>query len=79
LAHEREPGDMHIWHIGVRSELQRRGVGRQLLRRCEDGARALGCRALTVTTYNRFRGMLILLLQEGFYIEGVTWVAKATE
>ena len=33
----------------------------------------------TVTTYNRFRGMLILLLQEGFEIEGLTWVRGATD
>jgi GNAT superfamily N-acetyltransferase len=78
LAHEREGGDCHIRHAGVRQECQRQGIGRALLRRCEAEALAGGNRALTVTTYNRFRGMLILLLGEGFDIEGVTWVPGAT-
>lgn len=79
LGYEGDKGDFHIWHVGVRQDFKRQGIGRALLRKCEEACRSRGYRALSTTTYNRFRGMLILLLQEGFYVEGVTWVTGATE
>lgn len=78
-ADERESGERYISHIGVREDLKRQGIGRLMLRKFEEKARESGCRALTTTTYNRFRGMLILLLQEGFYIQGTTWIEGASE
>ena len=79
LGYRGDKGDFRIWHIGVREEFKRRGIGRALMRTCEEACRSRGYRVLSVTTYNRFRGMLILLLQEGFYIEGVTWITGASE
>ena len=78
-ADERQRGEFYISHIGVREDLKRKGIGRALLRKYEEKARANGYRALTTTTYNRFKGMLLMLLQEGFYIQGTTWVEGATE
>jgi len=78
-ADERESGEHYISHIGVSGKLKRRGIGRALVQQSEEKARDYGCRALTTTTYNRFKGMLILLLQEGFYIQGTTWIEGATE
>jgi GNAT superfamily N-acetyltransferase len=72
IADERERGEHYIAHIGVHGEYKRRGIGRALIRRCEEQAVAAGCRAVTTTTYNRYPGMLILLLQEGFYVQGMS-------
>ncbi|MBM4044839.1 MAG: GNAT family N-acetyltransferase [Planctomycetes bacterium] len=76
---ERDLGEFYISHIGVREDLKRRGIGRSLVRRLEEHAKLQGCRAVRTTTYNRFKGMLILLLHQGFYIQGTTWVEGATE
>jgi len=78
-GYERDEGNFHISHIGVRQDLKRQGIGRAILRKCEEACRLRGYQVLSTTTYNRFRGMLILLLQEGFYIEGVTWITGASE
>ncbi len=78
-GHGREDGEFHISHIGVHPDHQRQGIGRALLQACEGACRSAGCRALTTSTYNRYRGMLILLLQEGFCVQGVTWVVGASE
>jgi predicted N-acetyltransferase YhbS len=79
IADERRKQEYYISHIGVREDLKRKGIGCSLIRKYEEKAKAGGYRALTTTTYNRFKGILILLLQEGFYIQGVTWVEGATE
>ena len=79
LACERRSEHFHIWHTGVRRDVQRQGIGRALLRRCEETGRARGYRVVGTTTQNRFKGMLILLLKEGFDIEGVTWIPGATD
>jgi len=78
-GHSRDDAEFHISHIGVHPEHQRRGIGRALLRECEAACLSRGYRALTTSTYNRFRGMLVLLLQEGFDIQGVTWTDGARE
>jgi len=78
-ADQRNIGEFYISHIGVREDLKRQGIGRLLIRKCEEYAKFHGYCAVTTTTYNRFKGMLILLLQEEFYIQGTTWVEGATE
>ena len=78
-GYEKDEGNFHISHIGVRQDFKRQGIGRALLRKCERTCRFRGYRVLSTTTENRFRGMLILSLQEGFYIEGVTWITGASE
>jgi len=78
-GHVRNEGEFYISHIGVHPDHQRQGIGRALLQACEGACRSTGYRALTASTYNRYRGMLILLLQEGFYVEGVTWRRTSVE
>jgi ribosomal protein S18 acetylase RimI-like enzyme len=79
LAGERENDHFYISHIGVRSDCKRRGIGRSLLLECEWYAEGRSYLAVTTTTYNRYRGMLLLLIQEGYYIQGTTWVEGARE
>ena len=78
-ADERERGEYYISHIGVHSDAKREGIGRALVRRCIEEAVSRGYRAVCTTTYNRYRGMLLLLIQEGFCIQGTTWVEGAKE
>lgn len=78
-GHERNEGEFYVSHIGVAPGRQRQGIGRALLREVEGLCRAREYRALSTSTYNRFRGMLILLLDEGFQIEGVTFPHQASE
>ena len=69
---EKAPGDLYISHVGVREDGKRRGIGRALIRASEELARKRGCALLSTSTYNRFAGMLILLISEGFEIVGTT-------
>jgi GNAT superfamily N-acetyltransferase len=78
-GHNRDDGEFYISHIGVHPGHQRQGIGRALLQACEGACRSTSYRALTTSTYNRYRGMLILLLQKGFVVQGVTWVSGASE
>ncbi|GAG38804.1 unnamed protein product [marine sediment metagenome] len=78
-AYERENGEFFMSHIGVRQDCKRQGIARSLVRRYEQIARDAGYRALTTTTYNRFKEMLILLLQEGFDIDDVTRIKDPAE
>ncbi|MEK7476140.1 MAG: GNAT family N-acetyltransferase [Candidatus Coatesbacteria bacterium] len=71
-GNERTSGDFYISHVGVRQDGKRGGIGRALVKASEDLARKRGCRVLSTSTYNRFAGMLILLLSEGFEIVGTT-------
>ncbi|HSC77692.1 MAG TPA: GNAT family N-acetyltransferase, partial [Candidatus Acidoferrales bacterium] len=60
LASEVAPGVAHITQVAVRPEMQRRGLGRELLLASLQRAAAGGCRgvSLTVTTANRNAVML---------------------
>ena len=79
IADERQSGEYYIGHIGVHSDSKRRGVGRALVRRCVCEAASRGYRAVCTTTYNRYPGMLILLIQEGVCIQEPTWSEEARE
>jgi GNAT superfamily N-acetyltransferase len=78
-AEERVKGEYQISWIGVSQDFKRRGIGRSLIQKCKEVAITLKHSALTTTTFNRFRGMLILLLSEGFYIQGTTWIEGSKE
>ena len=78
-ADEREEGEYFIAWIGVRQDFKRQGIGLSLIRKCEEIAKGYGCSVLTTTTYNRFKGILILLILEGFYIQGPIWVQGSSE
>jgi len=79
LSAEERRGTIHIAHIGVQKEHERQGVGRSLLEATGEHAKSRHCAAVTTTTYNRYRGMLILLLKQRFYIQGTSWVQGATD
>ena len=79
LADERERSEYYLSHMGVHGDFKGQGIGRALIRRYEKEARDRGYLAITTTTYNRYKGMLVLLLQEDFYIQGTTWIKGANE
>lgn len=69
-GYEKDAGSFHISHIGIRQDRKRRGIGRRLLRKCEDLSRGLGYRSLTTSTYRHFQAMLSLLEKEGYRVTG---------
>lgn len=80
LLGEQRPGStFYVSHIGVLPDCQRQGIGRALLRRGEQAAREAGRAALATASYNRFKGMLILLFEEGFEVQRTTVAAGAAE
>ena len=78
-ADERVKGEYFIAWIGVRQDFKRQGIGLSLIRKCEETAKGYECSGLTTTTYYRFKGILILLLSKGFYIQGTIWVQGSSE
>lgn len=62
----------YSWVGGVHPDFRGRGLARQLLRRQEDWCRTMGYRSLCVKSENRFRGMLIFLLKEGYDIHALS-------
>ena len=67
-GYEKAENEFYISHIGVLPEFQRRGIGRSLVQKCETLCVDRGYERLSTSTYNKFRGMLILLLKAGFEI-----------
>lgn len=51
LSASREADALHIWEIGVRRDLQRRGLGRRLCVHAIETARHWGLAAITLTTF----------------------------
>lgn len=51
LSASREADALHIWEIGVRRDLQRRGLGRRLCMHAIETARQWGFVAITLTTF----------------------------
>ena len=76
---ENTPGDFYISHIGVRQDCKRHGIGLALVKSCEELARKRGCGVVSTSTFNRFAGMLTLLIGEGFQIVGTTKPAGKTD
>ncbi len=50
-----------------------------MIETCEGFGQQLGCKFVTTSTYNRFKGMLILLLGRGYEIYDLTWIATSPE
>jgi len=71
-GYETEPKRFYISHIGVREDCKGQGLGRILVQQCEELARLRGCVSISTSTYNRFHGMLILLVKEGYLITAIT-------
>jgi len=51
LAAEKLDDTLHVWELAVRHDWQRRGIGRALLARAVEAARAEGLAAVTLTTF----------------------------
>ena len=71
LGYETGPGRFSSWIGGVVPTYRRQGVAQQLLDAQEAWCRTAGYREVTVKSRNRFRGMVALLVRNGYDIEGV--------
>ena len=72
LGYAETPTRFYSWIGGVKPEYRRRGFARALLRCQEDWCRSRGFKQIQVWSENRYRGMLIFLLTEGYDIHGLT-------
>ncbi len=61
LSSETMARELHVWSLQVRSDYQKRGIGRSLLEAAIDYARDCGLTRLTLTTFRD------LAFNEGFY------------
>ena len=68
LGYEETPSRFYSWIGGVVPAHRRRGVAQQLLHAQEAWCRAAGYDEITVKSRNRFRGMVRLLVQNGYDI-----------
>lgn len=68
LGYELEPGVFYSWLGGVLPNARGKGIARALLKEQEAWAIAQGYREIRVKSRNRYRAMLILLLNEGYSI-----------
>ncbi|RYU94707.1 GNAT family N-acetyltransferase [Emticicia agri] len=64
-------GSFYTWMGGVLSDYRKLHIAQQLADAQEDWARQEGFEAIVLKTRNRFRGMLIFALKNGFCIEKV--------
>jgi len=71
-GNEKGKGEFHISHIGVRVDCQRKGIGRELMRQCEEACRSRSYSFISTSTYGRYRRMVRLLLWSGFCVTGVS-------
>ncbi|HEJ9095824.1 TPA: N-acetyltransferase family protein [Serratia odorifera] len=68
LGYQTQPDTLYSWLGGVLPALRRHGVAQALLTEQQHWAWAQGYRRLTVKTRNQFRGMLMLLIDNGYRI-----------
>lgn len=71
IGYEPKPGQFYSWLGGVAPAHRRRGIARALLRDQRAWLVDEGFRVLRMKTYNRYRGMLLLAIAEGFDVIGV--------
>jgi len=70
LGYAESKTQFYSWLGGVSPHARRQGIARRLLHHQEDWARNQGFKSLRVKSRNRFRAMMILLLNEGYLITG---------
>lgn len=70
LGYAESKTQFYSWLGGVSPHARRQGIAKQLLHHQEDWARSQGFKRLRVKSRNRFRAMMILLLNEGYLIKG---------
>lgn len=68
LGYARSESVFYSWLGGVSAAHRQRGIARELMRRQHDWCRRQGFTRVRMKTRNRWRSMLLLSLQEGFYI-----------
>ncbi len=61
----------YSWNGGVMEGFRRKGIARSLLKRQHEIAKAKGFKFIRTQTKNKYRGMLLLNIREGFDITGV--------
>lgn len=62
----------YSWVGGVHPDFRGLGLAREMLRHQENWCRRQGYQRISVKSENRFRGMLIFLLKEGYDIHALT-------
>jgi GNAT superfamily N-acetyltransferase len=72
LGYAETPTRFYSWIGGVKPACRRQGLARELLRYQEDWCRCRGFEQIQVWSENRYRGMLIFLLTEGYDIHALT-------
>ena len=72
LGYSDRPGRFYSWLGGVAPEHQRRGIATELMRRQHARCREVGYARVRTHTVNERKPMLILNIQSGFDIIGVT-------
>jgi len=70
LGYSESSNQFYSWLGGVLPHARRRGIARLLLLQQESWARSEGFRSIRVKSRNRFRNMLLLLLNESYEICG---------
>lgn len=76
VGYQETPNRFYSWIGAVLPEFRGRGIARELLHRQEQWARAQGYGEINVWSENRYRGMLIFLLKEGYDIFAVAGDGK---
>lgn len=70
LGYEWQSGTFYSWLGGVDSAWRGRGIAAELMRRQHEACRQAGYVTVRTHTYNQWRNMLILNLQQGFDVVG---------
>ena len=76
VGYQETPNRFYSWIGAVLPEYRGRGIARKLLHRQEQWARAQGYGEINVWSENRYRGMVIFLLKEGYDIFAVSGDGK---
>lgn len=72
IGHAQTQDRFYSWVGGVHPDYRGRGLAREMMRRQERWCQKHGYTSISVKSENRFRGMLIFLLKEGYDIESLS-------
>ena len=73
-----EHDHFYSWVGGVRTKWRRQGIASKLAERLEEIVREKGVDVIRMKTWNRFRGMLLFAIRDGFDIVDVEREANAS-
>jgi ribosomal protein S18 acetylase RimI-like enzyme len=71
FGYQERPGRFYSWLGGVHPDFRRRGIASQLMRRQHRLLERAGFQEVRCHTRNRFRGMLLMSIEQGFDIIGI--------